>query len=86
MTNVANDKDGISGELAAGIEAYDARIAPLLGRIVTIRTPDGQSHTGTLGEAAKCQPIVTQQDGKRFLIPHQELDRLVASEPKHLLP
>lgn len=45
----------ISPELAAGIERYKARVAPLLGRTVTITTPDGVTHTGTFGDASECQ-------------------------------
>jgi hypothetical protein len=76
MANVADIN--ISDELRAGIAAYELRIAPLLGRVVTVRTPDGLEHTGTFGEAAKCQPIVTQADGRRFAVSVAELDRLTA--------
>ena len=76
MATVASHTD-ISAELAEGIRAYDLRIAPLLGRTVTVRTPDGKMHTGVFGEAAKCQPIVTQTDGRRFVVSSDELDRLV---------
>lgn len=68
----------ISGELAEGIKAYDVRIAPLLGQRVQIKTRDGKVHVGRFGEVAKCQPIVTDDAGKRFAVPLSELDRLVA--------
>ena len=73
-----NNVTGISDELAQGIKAHNKRVAPLVGKRVAIVTPDGKQHTGVFGGAAECQPVVTRDDGRRFAVSAEELDRLVA--------
>jgi len=70
----------ISEELAAGIRAYEARIAALGGYGTRIRVsmPDGEIREGALIErgAGGGQPGIKQDDGRRFAI---DLDRVLST-------
>ena len=60
----------ISVELAAGIRSYYDDITAIGGFGARVRTtmPNGVIAEGVLGEGGSCQPIITSDDGRRFVV------------------